>query len=203
MHATPVGRPRPASRARTGVGGRAADARCRSSASTRACAASSPTNCRQRASSPASHRRDPKTLKAKSLGGTELVIALDNLAGDITRTPAQRPEAVERFVRTILATVVAADKVDKPQSKEAFTASLRIVIRHGDYLKQSARPGETSIRHDRRSQNHSPAMQSPSSRLMRVNRCRSRLPVPAPSTASPTRNCSPSAASSSANTSTI
>jgi hypothetical protein len=73
------------------------------------------------------------TLKAKTLDGTDLTIAIENMAADIAQNPLQRPEIVNRFVRSMVASV-EPQKV--PVSRDEFISSLRLVIRPKDYLDQ-------------------------------------------------------------------
>ncbi len=73
------------------------------------------------------------TLKAKTLDGTDMTIALENLAADVVQKPIQRPEIVAKFVRMVVASV---EPQKTPVTRDAFVASLRVVIRHKDYLDQ-------------------------------------------------------------------
>jgi hypothetical protein len=73
------------------------------------------------------------TLKAKTLDGGEFSISLDNMMADIAQKPMLRPEIVDKFVRSMLATIEPGKKA---VTREDFIAALRLVIRPRDYLSQ-------------------------------------------------------------------
>jgi hypothetical protein len=85
---------------------------------------------------------DPRTLKAKSLAGTDLQIALDTALSEVNARPKDRREVVRRLVATAVATASAAAE-PAPQTKDQFIASLRLLVRHVDYTRAAnaaARP---------------------------------------------------------------
>ena len=76
---------------------------------------------------------DRTTLKAKTLDGADISISIDNLAGAISAAPERRPDLMARFVRSIVASL---EPKPKTVTKEQFIASLRLVVRHLDYVKE-------------------------------------------------------------------
>jgi hypothetical protein len=77
---------------------------------------------------------DPRTLKAKTLAGSELQVALDNALAAINAGPKDRTAIVRRLVATALATASAAAE-PAPVTKDQFIASLRLLVRHVDYTR--------------------------------------------------------------------
>ena len=73
------------------------------------------------------------TLKAKTLEGADVSISIDNLAGAISAAPERRSDLVARFVRSIVASL---EPKPKTVTKDQFVASLRLVVRHSDYVKE-------------------------------------------------------------------
>ena len=88
---------------------------------------------------------DKSTLKARTLDGRDFSISLDTLAGTIAARPQQRAEHMAVFVRTLLA---SAEPTKHVVTKEAFVASLRLVIRHKNYLTEIARADDPKVKLD-------------------------------------------------------
>lgn len=88
---------------------------------------------------------DRSTLKATSLDGREFSISLDTLAGNVSARPQQRAEQIATFTRTIIA---SAEPIKPTVTKEEFVASLRLVIRHKDYLTEIGRAGDPKVKQD-------------------------------------------------------
>lgn len=88
---------------------------------------------------------DKSTLKAKTLDGRDFSISLDTLAGNISARPQQRAEHIATFVRTLIA---SAEPIKPVVTKDEFIASLRLVIRHKDYLAEIARAGDPKVKQD-------------------------------------------------------
>ncbi len=78
---------------------------------------------------------DASTLKAEGPDNAELTISLDNLVADIRTKPEQRAALVDRFARMVELTIGRSSNPTRTEmSKSQFSASLRPVIRHKDYL---------------------------------------------------------------------